>query len=56
MKLYLKIAVYRGGDYWKECWASVKQNLEFFEGVFISINYSDLQADDIALIQKRKIR
>lgn len=52
MNLNLRIAVYRGGDYWRECWESVKQNLDMFDGVYISFNYSELQAADIALIQE----
>lgn len=51
MKLHLRIAVYRGGAYWKECWESVKENLDLFDGVYISINQSELQEEDIATVR-----
>ena len=51
MRLYLRIAVYRGGQFWKECWESVKENLDLFDGVYISFNRSELQEEDIAVIQ-----
>lgn len=51
MKLSLLIPVYKGGDYWRECWESIKKNLDFFDGVYISFNYSELQEKDFAIIQ-----
>jgi len=50
MKLHLKVAVYRGGTFWKECWESIKQNLDLFEGVYVSFNLSELQDEDVAVI------
>ncbi|OQA84035.1 MAG: hypothetical protein BWY31_02564 [Lentisphaerae bacterium ADurb.Bin242] len=52
MKLSLAIMVYNGGDYWRECWESVKANLEFFDGVYISFNKSPRQAEDMALVKE----
>ncbi len=51
MKLSLLIPVYKGGDYWRQCWESIRENLDFFDGVYISFNYSELQEKDIAVIQ-----
>ena len=51
MDMHLRIAVYRGGKLWQECWDSVKKNLDLFEGVYISFNYSETQDADIALIR-----
>ena len=51
MQLHLRIAVYRGGDFWRECWKSVKENLDLFEGVFVSFNLYDGVEDDIAVMQ-----
>ncbi len=50
MQLNLVIQVYRGGDYWREAWQSVQPCLNYFQGVYISINYSEIQEQDIALI------
>lgn len=51
MRISLLIPVYKGGGYWRECWESVKENLSFFDGVYISFNFSELQEQDIAVIQ-----
>lgn len=51
MKLSLLIPVYKGGGYWRECWESVKANLDFFDGVYISFNYSELQEQDVSVIR-----
>lgn len=51
MDLYLVILVYKGGAYWRECWESVKENLDFFDGVYISFNYSELQEQDYSIIR-----
>lgn len=50
MKLFLIVPVYNGGDYWRECWSSIKNNLDFFDGIYISFNYSPKQAEDITLV------
>lgn len=50
MQLNLVIGVYRGGGYWQEAWESVQPLLNCFQGVYISINYSEIQEQDIALI------
>ena len=51
MKLQLKVGVYRGGAFWKECWESIRQNLDLLEGVYISFNLSELQDEDVAVIR-----
>ena len=50
MQLHLRIAVYKGGDYWRECWKSVKDNLDLFDGMFVSFNLYEGQEDDIAVM------
>ncbi len=50
MQLNLVIQVYHGGDYWREAWQSVQPLLSCFQGVYISINYSEIQERDIAVI------
>ena len=30
MKLFLRVAVYNGGVFWRECWESIKENLDIF--------------------------
>ncbi|MBR4676188.1 MAG: hypothetical protein IKP00_17160 [Victivallales bacterium] len=51
MQLHLRIAVYRGGDFWRECWKSVKENWDLFDGIFVSFNLYDGVEDDIAVMQ-----
>ncbi len=51
MKLSLAIQVYNGGDYWCECWESVRENLDLFEHVFISISKSPKQEKDVRLVR-----
>ena len=51
MKLSLKIQVYNGGDYWRECWKSVLENKDIFEQIFVSISKSPKQEEDIALVR-----
>ena len=51
MKLALRVAVYNGGTFWKECWESIKENLDIFDGVYISVNCSESQEHDIELIK-----
>jgi Glycosyl transferase family 2. len=48
--LTLAIAVYKGQDYWKECWESVKPLAGYFDKVFISINKSEYQQEDIEVL------
>jgi hypothetical protein len=47
----LMIPVYKGGNYWKECWQSVLQNIDFFEHIVISFNKSELQDEDVGLVK-----
>ena len=54
MKLHCRISVYRGGIFWKECWKSVLENIDIFDGIYISVNKSDLQEEDIAIIREVK--
>ena len=51
MKLFLRVAVYNGGGFWRECWESIKENLDILDGVYISVNYSESQKQDIELIK-----
>lgn len=51
MRLNLVIQVYRGGVYWQEAWQSVLACLDDFQSVCISFNFSELQEQDIALVQ-----
>ena len=55
MKLSLVIQVYNGGSYWKECWESVLLNQDCFDQIFVSINKSSKQDEDIALIRDCKL-
>ena len=51
MQLHLRIAVYRGGDFWRECWESVKENWDLFDGIYVSFNLYEGVKDDIAVIK-----
>ena len=55
MKLSLIIQVYNGGDYWRECWESVLRNQDVFDHIFVSINKSPKQEEDIALVRNCKL-
>lgn len=55
MKLSLLIQVCNGGSYWKECWESVLLNQDCFDRIFVSINQSSTQEEDIALIRDCKL-
>jgi hypothetical protein len=48
--LTLCIAVYKGGRYWQECWESVKPLADLFDKIQVSINYSEFQPQDIAVL------
>ena len=50
MRLNLIIQVYCGGVYWQEAWRSVQSCLDCFENVYVSINYSEIQEQDIAVL------
>lgn len=51
MNLSLRLAVYKGGEFWRECWNTIKENIDIFDCIYISFNYSELQQQDIALIE-----
>ena len=42
------VPVYEGGDYWKECWKSICQNLDYFSSVVLSFNKGKSQDSDSA--------
>ena len=51
MKLSLLIQVYNGGDYWREFWDSVLRNQDVFDQIFVSINKSPKQEEDVAVVR-----
>ena len=51
MKLSLVIQVFNGGEYWRECWQSVIENIDVFDHIFVSISSSPLQEIDIEIVQ-----
>jgi len=52
--LTLCIPVYNGGQYWKECWESVKCLTHYFDSILISFNKSELQMTDVSAILENK--
>lgn len=44
----LLVLVYQGGQYWEECWESVKDNQIEFDEVIIGFNYSHTQSQDFS--------
>ncbi len=52
MNLSLLVQVYNGGAYWQECLDSIKENLDLFDAVYVSIGKSPRQEEDIALLQE----
>ena len=55
MKLSLLIPVYNGGDYWRECWDSILKNQDVFDQIFVSINKSPKQEEDVAVVSSCKL-
>ena len=55
MKLSLLIPVYNGGDYWRECWDSILRNQDVFDQIFVSINKSPKQEEDVAVVSSCKL-
>ena len=51
MNLYLMVQVYNGGAYWRECLDSVKENLDLFDAVYVSIGKSPEQESDVELLR-----
>jgi hypothetical protein len=49
--LTLVIPVYKGGAYWAECWASVLPVAHHFDQILVSLNYSELQAQDQVILE-----
>ena len=51
MKLSLMVQVYNGGAYWRECLDSIKENLDLFDAVYVSIGKSPKQETDVKLLR-----
>ncbi len=49
MKLSLVITVFNGGEYWRECWQSVIENLDVFDRIFVSVSSSPQEERDIEI-------
>lgn len=52
IELNLIVPVYNGGVYWSECWKSIKESSSFFKSIYLSINKSELQDQDIEIIDE----
>lgn len=47
----LCIPVYKGGSPWEECWASVLPQAGLFDRILVSVNHTDLQPHDLAVVR-----